>query len=190
MNEQMINNEDIDLNRLFAALRREKWTVAAASVLCALVAVVAALLFAIPRYQSAVLFYAGSDTMVENFIVILDTRQTLLEVAEETGTDRTVAALRRMIKAENVDAAQFFRVTVTSPDPQEAKALAASVSRVLPRRAAGIVGEVEVKIADAPVAAEEPSSPDYCVTALAGLLIGLTLSSWAILRKELREDRK
>ena len=189
--EEMIKQEEfeIDLDWLLRPVRRGIWTVIAVSVISALIYIVGTLLFSVPQYESSVLFYVG-EGMADHYIVILDTRETLLEILEDSGAEQTIKTLGRMLEAEIVSTTQFLRVSVTSPDPLEAEAIASSVCRILPRRVSEIVGNVASGIADHPVTAEKPSSPNCAIRAVIGFAGGFALSCAVLILRDLGEKGK
>src|SRR5699024_8716966 len=101
-------------------------------------------IFKTPLYEAEALMYVNSNeisvgstklsisaaelsaaqSLVETYIVILNTRTTLNDVVEQTGVSYTYEQLRKMISAESVNGTEVFSITVTSPDPKEAELLA------------------------------------------------------------------
>ena len=120
-------------------------------LLVALVAVVSAILslaytkiMITPLYKSTAMFYVNNSALsvgdaslsissgdlttsrklVDSYIVILNTRETINEVIEYSGSARTYNEVRGMISAGAVNETEIFSVTITSPDPVEAEMLA------------------------------------------------------------------
>lgn len=191
MNEQMKKNEEIEINlyRLLRPVRRHFWSVVAVSGLVALVCMVVILLFAVPQYESSVLFFVG-DAMADSHMVILETRETRQEIIADAGITRSVKALGKMIDARIEETPLFLRVSVTSPDPQEAERIAASVGRILPRRVSQIVGGVTASVADRPVTALKPSCPNYILCGFAAFLVGFALVSAVLILRDGKSSLK
>ena len=203
MKETEKNEEiEIDLSRLFGAVLNRLWLVVLVSVLCAVTVFLGAFFLIAPKYQSTATFYASnhgpfaqnspspgdisaSRELVQTYIVILDTRETLLEVIDHAGADRTERELRKMIEAEAVDGTEIFQVVVTGTDPQEAERIADAIAHVLPKRISAIVEGASVKVVDGAVAASRPSSPGYFKCAALGFVLGFAASVAVIVLREL-----
>jgi capsular exopolysaccharide synthesis family protein len=206
MDERMTqNNEEVevDLGRLLQAVWRRIWLVALAAVLTTAIALVGTLMFVTPRYQSSAKFYvnngsfdlgdiglsagdlSASKGLVNTYIVILQTRETLNDVIDYAGVDMTYKELRGIVSAASVSDTEIFEVTVTHPDPVTAERLANAIAYVLPKRIDTIVEGTSAKVAEAAVMATSPSSPDYVQNAIVGLLVGVVLAMAGIVIREL-----
>ena len=203
------NNEEIevDLQRLFGALVKKAWLVGIVSVVLAVVFFLGTVFLVNPKYQSTAMFYvnnnslslgetsfsitssdiSASKSLVNTYIVILNTRESLMDVVDYAGVDRSYGEVKRMISAAAVDATQIFRVVVTSEDPAEAEKIADAIAYVLPKRISSIIEGTSAKVVDAAVMPAGPSSPSYTRNALIGMVLGLGLSVLYILIKELMD---
>lgn len=206
MNEKEIQrNEEleIDLQRLVNALLNKSLLIGIVAVVCAVLTFLGTYFFITPQYQSAAMFYVNNNSLslgeaslsissadisasrglVKSYIVILNTRETLNDVIEYSGVDRTVGQVKNMITAESVDSTEIFRVVVTSPDPKEAQTIANAVAYILPKRISSIIEGTSAKIVDSAVVPSRPSSPSYTRNTVAGFAIGLVLAAaWVVLR--------
>lgn len=208
MNENMIEkNEEIeiDLQRLFNVLMKKAWIVAVAAVVCAVLTFVGTFLFITPKYEASAMFYvnnnslslgettlsitssdiSASKSLVNSYIVILGTRETLVDVIDYAGVNRTYSQLKKMIAAEAVSSTEIFRVTVTSPDPQEAENIADAIAYVLPKRIGSIIEGTSAKVVDAAVLPTQSTSPNYTKNTVIGFVAGLALAALLIVLKEL-----
>lgn len=206
MDEKMNNNNEeveVDLGRLLQAVWRRIWLVALAAVLTTAIALVGTLMFVTPQYQSSAKFYvnngsfdlgdiglsagdlSASKGLVNTYIVILQTRETLNDVIDYAGVDMTYKELRGIVSAASVSDTEIFEVTVTHPDPVTAERLANAIAYVLPKRIDTIVEGTSAKVAEAAVMATSPSSPDYVQNAIVGLLVGVVLAMAGIIIREL-----
>ena len=206
MDEKTINNSqelEIDLQRLLNALLNKSLLIVIAAVLCAVLTFLGTFFFITPKYQSAAMFYVNNNSLslgeaslsissadisasrglVKSYIVILKTRETLSDVIEYSGVDRTVGQVSGMINAESVDSTEIFRVVVTSPDPQEAEKIANAIAYILPKRISSIIEGTSAKIVDSAIVASSPSSPSYTRNTIAGFAVGLVLAAaWVVVR--------
>ena len=208
MNEREIQkNEEIeiDLGRVFRAVMGKAWLVSVVAVLCAVLTFVGTFFFVTPQYESAAMFYVNnsnlslgdtslsissgdlttSRNLVDSYIVILNTRETLVDVIDYAGASRTYKELREMIAAESVNETEIFKVTVTSPDPNEAERLANAVAYILPKRIGTIIDGTSARVADAAIVPTRPSSPSYPKNTVIGFLLGFVLSVGVIALREI-----
>lgn len=208
MDKRTKNNEEfveVNAKRLWDAVLSKSWLIVLTSLLCAVVVFVATYLFVTPLYQSSAMFYvnnssisvgdaslsidsgdiSASKSLVNTYIVILDTRETLGAVIDYAGIDRTVGEVRDMIEAKPIDDTEVFRVVVTSPSAKEADTIADAISYILPKRISTIVEGTSAKVVDSPIKATNPSSPSYMMNTLIGFLIGFVLSAGFVIFQEL-----
>lgn len=176
---------EIDIGRVLSALWRRGWVIGVVSILCALLTLLGTFLFVTPKYQSTVMFCVSGQSPAKDCIVVLETGETLREVIEASGVSRDREALETMLSAEAVDAAAFFSVTVSSEDAGEARAIADAVARILPERVAGIVEGTTLNVADPPLTANRPGTPDYLKNTLVGALAGFAVTAGAIALREI-----
>ena len=188
-NEEIV----IDFQRVFKALLGKAWLIAIVAVVCAVLTFVGTFMFVTPKYQSSVMFYVNNSSLdlgdlsaslsssdisaarglVKVYIIILNTRETLTEVKGYAEVDRSISELKGMITAQSVDSTEIFKVVVTSEDPYEAEAIAASIAHVLPKRIDSIIDGTSSEVVDAAVVASKPSSPNYVLNTLIGFLAGM-----------------
>ena len=205
-NQKKVNNEiEIDIGRILQAVMNRAWLVTLVSVLGAAI-MFAVTRFAItPMYQSSAMFYVNNNSLsvgnaslsisssdlvtsrglVDSYIVILNTKETLDLVIDEAQSSRSYSDLKGMISAGAVSETEIFRVTVTSPDPKEAALLADAISAVLPGRIGSIIEGSSAKIVDTAVEASAPSSPSYSKNILIGFALGFLLSAGLIVIQEI-----
>ena len=208
MNEKDIRNEEtieINVGRVLHAILDQAWMVAIVAVVCAIVTFLGTFFFVTPKYQSSAMFYVNnsnlslgdtsfsissgdlttSRNLVDSYIVILNTRETLVDVIDYAGASRTYKQLREMISSEAVNDTEIFKVTVTSTDPQEAERLANAIAYILPKRIGTIIDGTSAKVADSAVVPSSPSSPSYSKNTVVGFLLGFMLSVGAIVLLEI-----
>lgn len=200
------NNEiEIDLGRVFRAVMDRAWLVAAVSIVCAVIAFVGTLFFITPKYTAAAMFYVNNNSfsvgdaslsisngdlvtsrgLVDSYIVILNTRETLNDVIDYAGTSRSYSELKGMISAEAVNETEIFQVSITSPDPQEAERLANAIAYILPKRIGTIIDGTSAKVVDSAVVPSSPSSPSYSKNTVVGFLLGFVLIVGFVVLREI-----
>lgn len=201
-NKSTERNEEleIDLQRLFAALIKRSWMIVLASVLCGLLSFGITHYLITPEYESTAMFYVNngslsvgsasinlsssdlsvSKSLVDSYIVILKTRETLEDVADYAEVDIPYDELKEMIHAAAVNSTEIFEVVVTSTDPAQAEDIADAISYILPRRISDIVEGTSAEIVDQAVLPSRPSSPNIMKNTALGLILGFVLCAGAI----------
>ena len=208
MNEKIFqeNNEiELDLGRLFRAILDRAWMVAIVSVLCAVLTLVGTIFFVTPLYEAAAKFYVNNSSLsvgdaslsissgdlstsrnlVDSYIVILKTRETLNDVIDYAGVDRTYRDVKDMISASSVNETEIFQVTVTSPDPSEAEEIANAIAYILPKRIGTIIDGTSAKVVEAAVVPSSPSSPSHTKNTLIGFVLGFAATVGLIVLREI-----
>ena len=206
MNENRTGRREmeIDIQRLVSAVLKKAWLIGLISLLCAVLSFLGTFFFITPQYQSSAMFYVNNSSvsvgdatfsidsgdisaaksLVDSYIVILQTRESLNDVIDYSGVNRTYTELKKMISAESVNSTEIFEVVVTSPDPHEAEKIANSIAYILPKRISSIIEGTSAKVVDAAVVATRPSSPSYSLNTLVGFVVGFAASVVTILLLE------
>ena len=208
MDNKTTRNEEIeiDLSRLFGALLKKAWLIGVVAVLCAVLTLVYTVFFIAPKYESAAMFYvnnsgldvgidsiisasdiSASKDLVNSYIVILNTRETLNDVIDYAGVDRTYGEVRAMISASAVNDTEIFRVVVTCEDPEEAEKIADAISYILPKRISSIIDGTSAKVVESAVLPTGASSPNYTKNTLLGFVLGLVIMAGVIVVLELMD---
>ena len=208
MNDKLNKRDEeivIDIGRIFHAVMDKSWLVAITALACAVVTLIGTVLFVSPKYQSSAMFYVNNNNLslgdtsvsissgdlltsrnlVDSYIVILNTRETLTDVAEFAGASRSYREIREMISSEAVNETEIFKVTVTSTDPQEAEKLANAIAYILPKRIGTIIDGTSAKVVDSAVVPSGPSSPSYTKNTVIGFLMGFLLCVGTIALREI-----
>ncbi len=198
---------EIDLIQLMKALWRHAIAIFLAVILCAGIGFSLAYWVIPAKYQASALLYVNnsslsvgstsislsdlnaSQTLVDTYIAILNTRLTLNDVIEKAEVDYTFEELEKMIEAKAVNGTEIFEVTVTSEDPREAERIANTIVRVLPDKIAQIVDGSSVRTVDLAVVPEKRCSPSLKKYTLMGALIGLLFSCGIVVVGDLLNDQ-
>ncbi len=196
---------EIDIQRLLNAVGRKIWLIILSTVLATVIAFLGTFFLITPKYESSAMFYVNnnslsvgdasfsitssditaSKSLVDSYIVILQTRETLDAVIDYAGVDLTFNELTKMITAEAVNSTEIFQVIVTSTDPNEAEKVADAIAYILPKRISNIIEGTSAKIVDPAVTPVKPSSPSYPMNAVIGFILGLAVSVSAIVLYEI-----
>lgn len=191
---------ELDLKQLFFALLNKAWLIALCGIVGGLLSLLITANLITPMYTADVSLYvnnssisvggtsvsiSGSDisaaqTLVDTYIVILQTRTTLEAVIAEMDLPYTYEQLSKMISANAVNSTEIFKISVNSPDPEEAMDIANAIAYILPAKISNIVDGSSVRVVDYAVEAIEPYAPVTTTNVLLGILLGLVLSSMAV----------
>lgn len=194
----------VNLIQLLKVLFRKIWIVVLSAVILGGVGYAYTYYTFVPTYQATIMLYVNNSSanenlsktisqadlnaaqsLVESYMVILRTRTTLQQVIDQAQVDMSYQKLNGMITAASVSSTEFFRVTVTSTDPQEAEKLANTIGEVLPERIPDIVEGSSVKVVDPAILPTSSLAPNYFQNSLIGALIGIFISAAIIIIKEL-----
>ncbi len=211
MKSTQANDEiEIDLQRLFSTLLSKAWLIGLVAVICAVCVFLGTFFFVTPQYQSRAKFYVNNSSLsalsnmdlvtsissadisasrglVKTYIVILNTRETLNDVIDYAGVQRTYGQVRQMISAAAVDSTEIFEVVVTSSDPQEAEKIANAIAYILPNRIKNIIDGTSAKVVEAAVISASPSSPNYVRNAALGFLLGAVMMAAVVIVRALMD---
>ncbi|MCD8380884.1 MAG: polysaccharide biosynthesis tyrosine autokinase, partial [Lachnospiraceae bacterium] len=89
--------------------------------------------------------------------------------------------LYNMVETEAIDDTEVFRVTVTSPDAEEAAELANAIAEIAPDKIMEIVSGSSVKVIEYARVATEKSSPSITKYTAVGALLGFVFSCLGVL---------
>lgn len=206
MNETEKTEEiEIDLSRLFKALWKHLVVLILAAILGAALFFTYAKFFVTPMYKASAVMYVNnssstgsstvtnsdltaSQSLVDSYIVILMTKLTLEEAIEQAELPYTYEELYEMVSASSVNDTEFFSITVTSADPEEAALIANTLAVLLPNRIASVIEGTSATIADSASTPTEKSSPNVTKYTAVGLLLGLLIAAGVVIVRELTDD--
>lgn len=197
----MKNLEEIDLLELLKILLNKIWLIITISALSAVCLFSYAFYFLEPKYESSTMFYvnnnnlnigsisysisssdiSASQSLVDTYIVILKTRNTLETVIEKAQLNYSYEQLVSMISASSVNHTEIFQVKVKSGDPKEACIIANTIANVLPDKISSIVTGSGAKIVDYAVINPIKVSPNVSLYTLLGFAFGFVISSLLII---------
>lgn len=200
---------EIDLLRLLTALWRKAWVIALVTVIFGACCLVCTALFIKPKYKAEAMMYVNSSnisvggakvsisqseltaakTLVDTYIVIMNTRTTLEDVITQSGVAYDYEQLQKMITASAVNGTEVFRIAVTSTKPKEAELLANTIARILPEKIASIVEGSSARIVDYAVEPAEKDSPSLTKNTLIGAVLGFVLACGGIVVLELLDEQ-
>ncbi len=185
--------EEIDLRRIFAVVRRRFWVLFVMAVTAALVSGIVSFYFIAPTYTSSVtLMVAKTESPVTDYNTVLMDRNlvpTYAEIAKSRtvasrvvnalGLNTTVADLQDRIKVTAVNNTQVIRIAVDGSTPQEAQLTANAVASAFMDQVQSLMKVENVAIVDPAVAPTGASRPqpvrNVMLAAALGLMAGFGL---------------
>lgn len=206
MREGKKNGGELDLLALCGVVLRRWPVVALAALLGGLLALGGTKLLVTPQYESSVMLYvnnsygegtgftinsselSAAQSLVDTYIVILSTPETLEAVIDRTGVGYTWQELSEMLSAEPVDSTEIFRIAVRSSDPAEAALLVNAIADVLPGQISDVVDGSSVRVVSRGREDARPVSPRCGNAAVLGAIVGLLLGCGAALAMELLDQ--
>lgn len=196
---------EVDFRRLALAVWAKKWIILLVTFLSALVSFFGTLFLITPEYEAAAMFYVNNSTisvgdaalsissgdisasksLVDSYIVILHTRETLEEVLQRADVAMDYEDLDEMVTAASVNSTEIFQIVVTDTDPARAEKLADAISTVLPERIDQIIDGSTARIVDTAVLPTKASYPSKLQNTAIGLLLGVAMTVSIIVLREL-----
>lgn len=193
-NRNVNDKSEIDLLHLVKVLWQKAWLIVLVMVLLGALAFSYAMFLVTPMYEATAKMYVNNNALsigaanislsdisaakelLNTYVEILKTRETLEQVINNTGVDYTYEELLEMVSASSVNDTEIFAITVTSPDPNEAKLIVDEIVNILPDRIANIIVDTTPAMVDSAVTPIEKASPSYTRYAIVGMLIGAVLT--------------
>lgn len=206
--ERKYHEDEIDLLKLAQALLKKWYVIILMVVLGAVMAAVYTLYCITPTYKASAMMYVNSKTLslgssklditsseisaskslVDSYIVILKSRNTLEEVISKAHLDYSYEELLKMVSASSVNNTEIFQIEVTSTDPNEAKVIANMIATTLPNKIAAIIEGSSVRIVDSAVTPQKKFAPNNTKNVLIGGMIGGVIACGIYVVKFLLDD--
>ena len=199
MNTKSRFEDFFDIGKLIALMWKHVVLILTCGIIGAAALFLYARVFLTPLYQANTLLFVNSNTVsvgsyefgttsisyassfIDTFIEIMRSRSNMELVIEQSKVPYSVGQLRGMVSASPVNETGLFRITVTSPNPEEARTLVNLIATILPDKVAEIVNNSNIKVVDYAETPQHRVSPNYIRYAGEGLLIGMTLCAGVIL---------
>ena len=194
--EKQKGHYELDLLQLLEGLWKKAWIIALAAIFVGALAFSAAMFLITPKYKAEAQMYVNNSSfavgstsfsinsteltaaqsLVDTYIVILNSRPTLEAVLDKTGVNYSCDQLENMISAGAVNNTEIFSITVTSKDPQEAELIANAIVDILPDKISDVVDGSSVRTVEWAIVPSEKSSPDITMYTAIGGLVGVVIA--------------
>ena len=155
-----------------------------------------------PQYQSTSQMYVLSkettlnsladlqigSQLTKDYKIIIQSRPVLEEVIEKLGLNINYKQLRSKLKIDNPSDTRILSLTVTDPDPENAKEIVNQISMSSSQYIGDLMEVVPPKIIEFGIASYEKSGPSIKKNAVLGGILGVCLISAIIITIELLDD--
>lgn len=202
MNEtQKRDGFEIDIKRLLTVVWQRMWIIVLTGVVLGGLAFGYAWMFITPTYEASTQIYVNNQLsendgfsssqlsaahdLAYTYMVILESRNVLNDVAEKTGLGYTYEQLKSMIRSSTVNGTEVFQVVVKNTNYKHATAIANGIAEVLPDKIAAVVEGSSVRVVDYAVENPRPVGPDYKKYTILGALAGILLSAAIVIIEDL-----
>ena len=198
-----VGESELDLLELIFCLL-ERWKlIAISALLCAAIAAVYALYFAVPIFEARAKIYVltSKDSAVNladlqigamlamDYPEVFKTWEVHEMVRTNLGLDYTYKQLQDMLTITNPDGTRILYITVRSPLPNEATSIANEYATVSQRFIAEVMATEQPNIFSVALVPSNPIGPGKTVTVALGFLIGGFLAVALIFISFLLDDR-
>ncbi len=193
----------IDLVELFYRLvEKVKWIIAAA-VMGALLAYVYTVCVITPMYTTTSKLYVVNANDAAINITDLQLGSYLTSdykevfkiwhvhemVIDKLGLPYSYDQLSKMLTITNPEDSRILCITVSAPDPDEAKSIADTYAQVAREFIAKAMDSEEPNVIEEALRPTLPSSPSKSKNVMGGFCLGILLSCWVIAMKFVMDDR-
>ena len=191
--------ERMNVRELMQVLLHKLWFLLLCGALGAGIGFAVAYYLITPQYTASMTMYvaAGTDALDDYYVgdlslsqrlldscmVIIQSRSVMTEVANKCHLGYTAEDVRSMIQILPTEGTEFFEVSVTNSDPQNARAIADAFAAVAPEEMLNIYADGTIKILDGAVTPASPSFPDKGQFTILGFLCGCVLACIIVLLK-------
>lgn len=189
-NRQSKETIEIDVQQILGGLLYRAWIIILVGAICAVSAFCYAKFTIAPTYSSSIQVYVNNNyespgfsssqlsaaqSLADTYMVILESRAVLDEVAKDTGLGYGYSKLKSMVSAASVNGTEIFQVKVVCTNYKHAAIIANSIAKILPEKISAVVYGSTVSVVDYAVENPAPVGPNYTKYATVGLIAGVLL---------------
>lgn len=196
------DEETIDLLELFYALLGKWREIAAATVVCALIAAIGVLFFVTPKYQASSTIYVISrkdsainisdlqigTALTDDYIQVFHMWEVQEKVISNLDLPYTYNQLDGMLSVTNASNTRMLEITVTSESAQEAADIANEYAEVVRDYIAKKMATDKPSIMSTALVPTVPVSPNKTKSILLGALLGFVVSAGVVVVMTLLDD--
>lgn len=204
MEQQRNTNEveEIDLLQLFLAVLEHRKMVILSTILVALIALVYSALLVTPMYASTSELYVLSKStsltsltdlqvgtnLTSDYMEVISGRPVLEQVIDNLGLKDDYVSLKERVVLENPTNSRIMKITVTDPNPKNAKAIADEIAEVSAAYISEKMDQDPPTIIQYGYADNDKVSPSIGKNTFIGAIIGFLLASAVVIVGYLLND--
>ncbi|MDO4740649.1 MAG: Wzz/FepE/Etk N-terminal domain-containing protein [Eubacteriales bacterium] len=192
----------IDLAELLYRLLAKWKLIAFAALACAVIGGVFTQFFMTPVYEARSTIYVLSrrdsainisdlqlgTALTADYVKVFDMWEVHEQVISNLDLPYSYKKMRGMIDVANTPNTRMLDITVSSPDPQEAAAIAGEYARVTSDYIAETMSTDRPSIMSAPLVPTKPTGPSMTKNVLLGFALGGALSAGAVCLRTILDD--
>lgn len=201
-NFNQYDEEEIDLQELFAVLLEKKWIIILVGIIGATIAGIYTIFFVTPQYTSSSMIYILSKStsitsladiqlgtqLTEDYKVLATSRPVVEKVISDLKLEMEYDELCQKISVENQTDTRILTMTVTDADPYTAKLIVDELTDVVVSRVAEIMDTDAPQVVENGNVAEDPATPNKKKNCLIGGLFGIVVTSGIFIALHLLDD--
>ncbi|WNZ88990.1 Wzz/FepE/Etk N-terminal domain-containing protein [Streptococcus iniae] len=204
MNTSENTSIEIDILSLLKRIWQKKVVILFVTLLAGFLALVASMFLIKPSYTSTTRLYVinrqqsdnltATDLQAGGYLVndykeIITSRDVMHDVIAKENVSMSPEELSQMIKVTVPADTRVISISVNNHEPQKAKDLANAVREVASEKIKDVTKVQDVTALEKAQLPTKPSSPNSKRNAVMGLLVGAVLSIFAVILKEVLDDR-
>lgn len=200
------DNEEttIDLLEVLKILWRKAWLILLCGAVAALLAFCITRFAIKPTYRTQITVYVNNRVdegktlsqsdlnaaakLVDTYSAIIRSDTVMNVVATRTGTDMSLASMKRKVSAQAVNNTEVFNVYVVDTDPALAASIANAIADVFPDIIADIVVGSSAKVIDRATVPTDRYSPSYKRNVMLGAAAGIFVMAAIVLIRAFLDD--
>lgn len=193
---------EIDLIELMYRLLSSWKLIVCLALVFAIAAGVYTTYFVTPLYQATSVIYIVSResainlsdlqlgaALAQDYVKVFDMWEIHAEVVSKLGLPYSYGAIRSMVSARNTSNTHMLDITVTSPNPEEAAAIANEYASVASQYIADTMSTDKPNIMSVALVPSNPVSPNRTRNILMGFLLGALLAMGIVTIHMLMDDK-
>ncbi|AGM98611.1 Wzz/FepE/Etk N-terminal domain-containing protein [Streptococcus iniae] len=204
MNTSENTSIEIDILSLLKRIWQKKVVILFVTLLAGFLALVASMFLIKPSYTSTTRLYVinrqqsdnltATDLQAGGYLVndykeIITSRDVMHDVIAKENVSMSPEELSQMITVTVPADTRVISISVNNHEPQKAKDLANAVREVASEKIKDVTKVQDVTALEKAQLPTKPSSPNSKRNAVKGLLVGAVLSIFAVILKEVLDDR-
>lgn len=193
---------EIDLREIFYIIRRKLAVIILSGVIVGIIAGLISYFALTPMYTSTSKVYILTQStsitsladiqmgtsLTSDYMELIKSRPVVDQVIENIELDMEYEGLLRKLSVSNPADTRILKITITDEDPRMAKRIADDFAAVSQKQISEIMKTDEPSIVEKGHVAENPESPNKKLNILIGMLLGLMISTLAVIIKHLTDD--